>query len=118
MAFADPQSVTINTVAKSMPRIETSGRQSVYQKDDGTFKLKVSHTTKSGRIRSLVRLDQTKDATDPYSAETVSASCGVWMVMDRPSSGYFTAAEIDYIVQGLAGWLSSANVLKVAGQES
>lgn len=118
MAFTDPQSVTINAVAKSMARVESSGRQSVYLKDDGSFAMRISHQTKGGRVRSLVRIDQVKDATDPYTAETVQSKAGVWLVMDRPVANYYSATEIDYIVQGFKTWLSTANVTKVLGQES
>jgi len=118
MALSDPQSVTINSVAKSLARIETSGRQSVYMTSDGAFTLKVSHQSKSGRIRSLVRLDQVKDATDPYTAETVQSRASVWLVIDRPSSAFYTATEVDYIVQGMAGYLDTAKDTQIIGQES
>lgn len=118
MALTDPQSVTVNGSAKSMPRIETSGRQSTYSKDDGTFKLKVSHQTKGGRIRSLARFDQVKVAVDPLTAENVSSSAGIWLVIDRPTIGYYSASDIDYMVQGFATWLSTAMVTSLVGQES
>jgi hypothetical protein len=44
MAFADPQSVTINAVAQSLPRVSTGNNESTYLKDDGTVKLSFRHS--------------------------------------------------------------------------
>jgi hypothetical protein len=44
MAFADPQSVTINAVAQTLPRVSTEKNAGVFQKDEATVKLAVSHT--------------------------------------------------------------------------
>jgi len=41
--FADPQSVTVNSVAQSLPAIAREANASVYQKDDATYKLTISH---------------------------------------------------------------------------
>jgi len=39
MAFADPQTVTINAVANSLPRISSGNNAGGFSKDDGTVKL-------------------------------------------------------------------------------
>lgn len=115
--LADPQSVTINAVAKSMPATQRNGLSSVYGTSDNEFTFKVSHQPTSSRERHMVRLDQRKIAADPISTLNFQANLGVYLVIDQPLAG-FTDTEIDYLVQGLKGWLSSANVLKVLGGES
>jgi len=115
--FTDPQSITVNAVAQSMPRIKIGSTDCTYSTADGTFTMKISHQATKARTRRMVRVDQTKIAADPISSLNVSKKLGVYLVIDEPDFG-FSDTEIDYVVQALKTWLSSANVAKVAGSES
>lgn len=114
--FSDPQSVTVNTVAKSLPLTSREGMKSIYTEDDGEHQLTVSHQ-KGNRNRRVVRLDHTKIAADPLTAVNTYVGASVYVVIDEPQWGY-TDADLDYLAQALCDWLSSANVLKVLGGES
>lgn len=115
--FADPQSVTVNAVAQSLPAIERNGQSSVYQKDDSAYKLTVSHQY-GKRKRFTVRLDAQKIAADPLtSANNLLYSSSVYMVIDGPTIGY-TNAELRDIAVALSSWCTSANLLKVLGGET
>lgn len=118
MAFTDPQVVTINAIAKSMPRVTTEANASLYSTADEEVKMRISHQTVKDRTRRMVRIDQRVVAADPL-APTVNAykSLGVYLVIDEPEYG-FTDTAIDYVVQGFKTWLSTGNVLKVLGSES
>lgn len=117
--FTDPQSVTYNAVAQSLPRTESSGTTSTYSKDDETFTLQVSHqTTKSGRLRHLVRLDQTKVAEDPFVANVSrEAGASIQFVIDEPDGGQYTNAELLLLAKAGIGWMTDANVTKVLANE-
>lgn len=121
MAFADPQSVTVNAVAQSLPRISDSQLSSSYRKDDTTWRLDIQHTEGKGlsaRNRRLVRLTQTKIAADPFAPSVNNKySHSVYVVFDAPATG-FTNTELKDAALGLVGWLTSANILKVLGAES
>lgn len=118
MAFADPQSITVNTVAKSMPRIESSGLSSTYSKDDGTFKLQISHQrTAKQRVRSMTRVDQRAVVADPLTSVNDYETLAVYLVIDRPEVG-FSATEVDYLVQALKGWATTQNVTALFGLQS
>jgi hypothetical protein len=117
MSFPDPQSVTVNAVAQSLPNISREAFASQYRKDDGTYSLKVNHS-EGKRNRRTVRLDFQKVAADPFEPALNQKFTGsVYVVIDAPITG-FTNTEIKDITLGLTGWLSSANVLKVLGGES
>lgn len=120
LAFSDPQSVTINAVAQTLPRVSVEGNSSVYQKDDGTVKLTASHTL-GKRKRSLLRLDFQKIAADPLiSSTSIVYSMSVQLVVDRPLTG-FTVAEQKQIVDAVSGYLtasSGANTTKFLGGEN
>jgi hypothetical protein len=115
--FADPQSVTVNAVAQSMPRISSTGLKSEYVKDDETFRLTISHQKSGKRIRSMVRLDQRAIVPDPLTAVNDYETLGFYFVIDRPEVG-FSATQVDYVVQALKTWLSSGNVTALFGQQS
>lgn len=117
MAFADPQSITVNGVAKSMDRTKSEGYRSEYSKDDETFKMVISHQESKNRTRRMVRVDQRVVAADPLTSVNEYKTLGVYLVIDEPEFG-FADAEIDYVVQALKTWLSTANVLKVCGSQS
>jgi hypothetical protein len=118
--LADPQSVTINSVATSLPAVLRGLDTSAYQKDDGTVKLTIAHTY-GKRTRRSVRLDHSKIAADPLiSAQNIKYSMSAYLVIDVPVTGY-TIAEAKYIVDALTAYLtasSGAKVTSVLGGES
>lgn len=120
MAFADPQSVTINAVANSLPRTSSGTNSGVFTKDDGLVKLTVSHQL-GKRNRSMVRVDHSKIAADPLLAGVnVKASMAVYLVVDSPETGY-TLAETKQVVDGLVAYLTAstgARVTQLLGRES
>jgi hypothetical protein len=108
MAFADPQSVTINAVAQSMPRISSGSNSGVFQKDDATVKLSVSHSYGS-RTRRVIRLDHAKVAADPFLASTNARyTMAAYLVVDVPTVGY-TVVEQKQIVDALTAYLSASS---------
>jgi hypothetical protein len=125
MALADPQSITVNAVAQSMPRVSsTTGnnqRKSNYQKSDRTYFLEVLHRdvtrNKRQRIVSLVTFTQQTTATDPFTAEQYSETCSWSAQLDRPLVG-FTQTQIDQNWTGFKTWYDSTMVGKIFGGES
>lgn len=115
--FADPQSVTINAVPVSLPRVVVGSSEATYKSADETVQMRISHQTSKGRKRRMVRLDSTIIAADPLTAENSSQKAGVYIVIDEPTFG-FTDTDLDYLVDALTAWLSSGNVAKLLGGES
>lgn len=116
MAFSDPQSITINAVAQSLPLIKREATRSTYVKADESVKLILSHQDTPKRTRTMIRAEQRKVASDPLTSVNEYKSLSVYVVIDRPEYG-FDSSEIDYLVQGLKTWLSSGNVVKLVGGE-
>lgn len=115
--FSDPQQVTINAVAQSMPRVESNGKVSIYSKADETFKLTISHQKPKGRIRSMARLDQRAIVADPLTSANDYETCSLYVVLDRPEVG-FTVAQVEFLRAGFFAWLDGTAMAKVFGQES
>lgn len=115
--FTDPQVVTVNAVAQSMPRIKTDGLLAIYQKSDETFKLTVSHQKSNKRIRSMARIDQRAIVPDPLTAVNDWETLGFYVVVDRPSAG-FSSAQVEQLITGFKTWLDATAMAKLFGQEA
>lgn len=118
--FADPQSVTINAVAISLPRTGMAIDSGAFSSSDGNTKLLVSHQH-AKRDRHLLRLNVQKTTTDPLVPSTNQVvAMSVYVVVDVPKNGY-SAAEQKQVVDGLVAFLaasSGAAVTKLLGAES
>jgi len=112
MSYADPQTVTINSVAQTLPRISSEKNSGVFQKDDTTVKLSVSHQYGS-RTRRVLRLDHSKIAADPLMASTnVRLGMSAYLVVETPATGY-TVTEAKQIVDALTAYLTASTGAKV-----
>lgn len=120
MAFADPQTVTINAVANVLPRTSSDVRSGEFTKDDTLVRLRVSHQL-GKRNRHLIRLDHAKVAADPFlSGVNTKYSMSVQLIVDVPPVGY-TIAEQKQIVDALVAYLtatSGARVTQLLGGEN
>lgn len=121
MALSDPQSITVNGSAKSMPLIVRNGQSTIYQTSAQDFKFTVQHTDlkrdKKSRLKSLVTFTQTAAVTDPITSVVDSDNLIVSVQIDRPLFG-FDQTTTNNLVQGLISWLTSTNVGKLYGRES
>jgi hypothetical protein len=120
VAFADPQSITVNAVAQSMPRIGSAASSGTFAKDDGSYTLFVSHDVKK-RARRVIRFTGKKLVSDALvPAQNVQASMSCSLIVDAPLVGY-TNTELKQIVDGLVAYLtasSGAKVTQLLGGES
>lgn len=121
MAFADPQSVTINAVPFSLPRIGSGLTSGAFQSTgDPLVKLSVSHAT-NNRARHVLRVDHSKNAADPLNPTTnLPYNMGCYLVVDVPLFGY-TQVEQKQVVDGFVAYLtasSGARVTQLLGSES
>ena len=116
MALADPQTITVNSIAKTLNRISTDGLKSVYQTDDGIYKMTISHQDTGKRVRRMVRIDHKVIAADPISALNESKTLGFYLVIDEPNFGFDDAA-ISLDVAALVAWLTPTNVGKVCATQ-
>lgn len=121
MALADPQTITVNAVAKVMPRILNEGSHSLYQMSDQTFSLDIRHRSvrreRKLRVISLVTFTQRKIVADPLTAENDYDSNSESVQFDRPEVG-FSSTEVDQQWAGFKTWFDSTMVGKIFGRES
>lgn len=118
--IADPTSVTYNSVATSLPRINSQGRASTYASADGALTLDVSHSVRGGRESSLVKLSHKKTTADPlFPAQNRPYTMSVHLVMNRPFDQGYSDADATLVYDALTAWLTNAtNKGKIMGGES
>lgn len=117
--FADPQSITYNAVAKSLPAIGRTDSQSEYRlNDNGTiYDLTLSHQF-GKRNRAVARLRRDSYSSDPLvPAQNILASATATLTIDFPIAGV-TASDAQLLAKALVAWLSDANILKLASGET
>jgi hypothetical protein len=112
VAFSDPQSVTINAVANSLPRVSNVANGGVFQKDDGNVKLSIDHVY-GNRTRRTLRLDHRKIAADPLiSANSILYSMSAYLVVNTPITGY-TVTEAKQIVDASTLYATASSGAKI-----
>jgi hypothetical protein len=116
--YADPQSVTVATVAQSLPRIGMAIDAGKFRESDGSYELSVSHSS-GRRSQHRVRLDSSKVVDDPYATDrNLPVSISGYVVLDAPLAGYSVAEQADHLI-AIADWLkASTNALRLVGGES
>lgn len=117
--LADPQSVTVDGVGQSLPRVVAGNNACVYRKDDQSYVLSTSYSY-GKRTRQVVRLDNNKITTDPLvPTQNQKIGAGVYLVIDQPLTGY-TTTDLEKIVAGFLAWFTAgtnANLKKVLAGE-
>lgn len=120
MAYADPQTVTINAVANSLKRVSSDRNAGTFQVADGTVKLTVSHQY-GKRARRALRLDHSKMSPDPFvPANSNKVNASATLVLDQPLVGY-TITELKQILDGFIAYLSAtsgASMTQLLGGEN
>jgi len=121
LAFSDPITITVNSVAKVMPRIATKTEgntsSSTYATADGMWELFISHARSKGRVRSLVRFTQKGIVVNPLDSTNDYDTLIDQRVLDRPEFG-FTSTQLSQQVAGFSAWEDATVVGKLFGTES
>jgi len=116
--FADPQTVTVSTIAKSLARTESGDHSGAFESAVDGLVLEISHLL-ARRNRSTVRLDISKTSADPLVPSTNRPySMSAYLVIDVPPQG-FSTAEITANTKALVDWLAIAgNQSRLVNHES
>jgi len=116
--FSEPQTVTVNAAAISLPRTSFGDRNGLFESISDGIRLRISHVL-GKRTRRQVRLDFTKTAADPLlDGVSRQYSMSAYLVIDQPQVGFDTT-ETETNVKALVDWLAVAgNLTKVTNGES
>lgn len=122
MAFADPQSVTIDGTAYSCARAFTGTDTGKFVAADASYTLSVQpRVLRSSRTQRTAAMVNSKVTADPLVSTTnVRVSDTVRLIIDRPANGYSDAEVVKQVV-GFFAWLTAstnANLNKLVAGEN
>lgn len=110
MAFADPQSVTINATPISLARTEFGASKGTFTSSDGTLALTISHVAGArGSARRLLRLQTRKIASDPLTSTNMEVTGSAHVVLDMPRAGFSMTDQKD-LLKALSVLIADATV--------
>lgn len=113
MAYADPQSITVNSVAQSLARTGTGLNTGTFRTNDGNFTLEVGHNY-GKRARHTVAFRQRKISADPLiTAQNLEHVMSARLTFDVPDNQGYTVAEQLLLWSGFATWLTASSNAKV-----
>jgi len=111
MTIANPFVLTINAVAQSLNKIDVSGSKSIYQKDDGTVKMTISHQS-GKKNRRVIRVDFLAFTADPLIAtQNVASTESFYFVSETPKSGFSVVQQKQVVDALLAAMTASSGAL-------
>lgn len=112
MAFADPQTITINAIAKTLPRTGSGLDSGSFATADQEVKESISHAY-GKRVRRTLRIDHQKITTDTLDPSINTLyGMSVYIVVDVPKVGY-TVTESKNVVDGLVAYLAASSGSKI-----
>jgi len=119
--FADPQSITINGTAVTLPRVSVGAYNGVYSSADGSVKMTISHQNrKNGAESSLIRFDQKVVVNNPLTGLPSSQTITAYFVVQRPANSVgVTDTQVGNLMSAALNYLSLSQVqAKLLGLES
>lgn len=120
MAFNDPQTLTIDAVASTLPRLVTGTVLGKFTSPDGLIELSIDPRGTTKRNRRKVALYIRKTVTDSVTGLTRQEQHMVSVTSDRPLSG-ISDDDVVKAFTALSGWLTAstnANLKKLVGGEN
>jgi len=105
--FAEPLSITINAIAKSLGRTGTGLDTGAFSTSDRAYRVSVSHAY-GRRTRRMVKLVHDSLVANPLvSGQNVNQTVSVHLVVDSPPGYDTTLLKQD--VDGYLAWLSASS---------
>jgi hypothetical protein len=112
LLLADPQGITVNAIAYSLPRVGAALDAGSFRTADTTYGLSVTHAYNK-RTRRTARLDYKILAPDVMdSSLNVPYTGSVYTVFDMPNVG-ISRLQQGYMATGFMNWLSTSGFLNM-----
>lgn len=122
MAFADPQTVTIDGTGNTLNRVMSGTQAGTFVSADTTLTMEVlPRVSNRGRTIRQASMKNVKITSDPLVSTTnVRVNDTIRLVIDRPSDGY-SDDDVVKQVTGFIAWLTAgtnANLKKLVAGEN
>lgn len=116
MAFADPQSLTVDSESITLPRTGSTGNTGAFTSADQKYKLAITHNGGNRRTH-VARVEYSDIVANPLVPATNSAiGAAVTFTVNTPING-LSAEDAVELASALVAWLTPQNVAKLVGGE-
>jgi len=119
--FADPITITVNSVAQTLNRTSMGVNSGAFRTADGTHSLTISHQLGKSFNQRMIRLDRVQNVSDPFTTgEFLTAPDSVWLVSRTPGT-LLSVASQKQLDDGFLSFLSAstgAMITKLLNGES
>lgn len=116
MAFADPQSLTVDEEAVTLPRTGSTGNTGAFTSSDQKYRLAISHNGGNRRTH-VARVEYSDIVANPLVPSTNNAiSAAATFTVNTPINGLSAEEAVD-LAAALVDWLTPTNVAKLVGGE-
>lgn len=117
MAYADPQSVTVDGTAVDLARTGQSLTEGSFKSADGKYELSIKHSFGT-RYRHLAQLKLVDIVSNPLVPnQNVNVETHAHIVVDMPRNG-LSSTQVADIADAIALWATPANIAKLVAGES
>jgi hypothetical protein len=120
MAFSDPQSITVNAVARSLPRYLSGTNVGTFISADAISQLSIDPNGTRTRRSAKASFRENVSVLDAGTGLTRTESHSITFISNRPLVGV-TDALAEQLAAGLITWLtasSNANLKKLLAGEN
>lgn len=115
--LTDPQTLTVNAVAKTLARVEQTGSRANYATQDELFSLVVSHQRSGQKTESLMKYTQKAVVSDPLTAVNDFQELGIQIKFTRPDFG-FSQTQVEQLWAAIKAHIDNTMIGKIYGRES
>lgn len=114
--FSDPQTVTVNGVALTLPRTSNGATSNTYSDAEGDVQLIIKQNKTRKRYRREIRLMDEKVVANPITGTSAMDGVSVYLVIDEPHDG-FSNTEVKNLTAALMARCDDATLTKLLGGE-
>lgn len=117
MAFADPQTVTVDAVEISLPRVGSAINMGSFRSSDQKYQLDIRHQSGT-KERHNVKFSFADIVSNPLvPSQNYVVSSTVNMTVEHPRNG-MSASSISELAEAVAAWATPTNIGKLIGGEN
>jgi H+/gluconate symporter-like permease len=120
MAFTDPQSITVNAVARSLLRILTGSAVGTFFTADGVTTFTIDPSGTKARRIAKASIRENVNVTDPVTGLVSVQNHSFTIISNRPKTG-ISDALAEQLAAGLITWATAstnANLKKLLAGEN
>ena len=109
MAYNDPQSITVNAIARSLLRFFTGTKVGTFTSADGVTQMTIDPTSTKSRRTNKINVRENVTIVDPVTGLSRQDSHSITIIHNRPIVGVSDTVAEQLAVGAFTWWTASTN---------